>query len=215
MPALFNRTFGTDVQKSQITQIFDAWEGASSQGVPFNLTSVSDNSSFAATIRNLGSAGALKVQDSGGNILLRINDNGTLIAMGTLTTNLNVISSTVTWNASGVTFTAWKLNVTSTASAAASLLLDLQLASVSQFSVTKAGTVSVAAAEATPAGGSTTCRLVFGTTAGFGIYIGSGAPTVSAAKGSLYLRSDGSTTNDRAYIATNSSGTFTALTTAA
>lgn len=48
-----------------------------------------------------------------------------------------------------------------------------------------------------------------------GIYVGSGAPTVSAAKGSLYLRSDGTTTNDRAYINTNGTTTWTALTTVA
>ena len=51
--------------------------------------------------------------------------------------------------------------------------------------------------------------------AGMGIYFGSGAPTVAAAKGSLYLRSDGSGTGDRAYINTNGSTTWTALTTAA
>jgi hypothetical protein len=51
--------------------------------------------------------------------------------------------------------------------------------------------------------------------AGMGIYVGSGAPTVAAAKGSLYLRSDGSGTGDRAYINTNGSTTWTALTTAA
>ena len=51
--------------------------------------------------------------------------------------------------------------------------------------------------------------------AGMGIYMGSGAPTIAAAKGSLYLRSDGSGTGDRAYINTNGSTTWTALTTAA
>lgn len=78
-----------------------------------------------------------------------------------------------------------------------------------------AGSPAVAPGTATPAGGATNIRLVFGTTAGFGIYVGSGAPTVSAAKGSLYLRSDGTTTNDRAYINTNGTTTWTALTTAA
>ena len=75
--------------------------------------------------------------------------------------------------------------------------------------------LAVAANTATPAGGSTSARLVFGTTAGFGIYIGSGAPTVSAAQGSLYLRSNGSGTTDRAYINTNGSTTWTAITTVA
>ena len=53
------------------------------------------------------------------------------------------------------------------------------------------------------------------TAAGMGIYFGSGAPTVAAAKGSLYLRSDGSGVADRAYINTNGSTTWTALSTAA
>jgi len=47
------------------------------------------------------------------------------------------------------------------------------------------------------------------------ICFGSGAPTLSAAKGSLYLRTDGSGVGDRAYIASDAAGTWTALTTAA
>lgn len=81
--------------------------------------------------------------------------------------------------------------------------------------VSVVGTVAVADATATPAGGSTGVRLVFGTTAGFGVYVGSGAPTVSAAQGSLYLRSDGSTTTTRAYINTDGVTTWTAITTVA
>lgn len=76
------------------------------------------------------------------------------------------------------------------------------------------GTVAIASATATPAGGSTSVRLVFGTTAGFGVYVGSGAPTVSAAQGSLYLRSDGSSTSTRAYINSDGSTTWVAVTTA-
>lgn len=68
---------------------------------------------------------------------------------------------------------------------------------------------------ATPAGGSTTARLLFGTTDGFGIYYGSGAPTVSAAQGSIYLRSDGSSTSTRLYVNTTGSTTWTNVTTAA
>ena len=65
------------------------------------------------------------------------------------------------------------------------------------------------------AGGLLTCALQVATSGPL-IYSGSGAPTISAAvKGSLYLRSDGSATNNRAYIATDSAGTWTALTTAA
>lgn len=80
-----------------------------------------------------------------------------------------------------------------------------------------AGVVSVQDSIPTPAGGSATASLIFGSTTGFGIYYGSGAPTVSAAQGSIYLRSDGSSTSTRMYV-NNSSGsgtTWTAVTTAA
>ncbi len=48
-----------------------------------------------------------------------------------------------------------------------------------------------------------------------GIYAGSGAPTFAAKQGSLYLNTAGTTTNDRAYINTTGSTTWTAVTTAA
>ncbi len=47
------------------------------------------------------------------------------------------------------------------------------------------------------------------------ILSGSGAPSFSAQKGSLYLRTDGSGVNDRAYIATDNAGTWTAIVTVA
>jgi len=47
-----------------------------------------------------------------------------------------------TWNAGATVFTGIKLNVTDTASAAGSLLMDLQVGGVSQFSVAKAGRIS-------------------------------------------------------------------------
>ena len=52
----------------------------------------------------------------------------------------------------------------------------------------------------------------FGNT-GIGIYIGSGAPTISAIKGSLYLRTDGSSTSTRLYV-NNGTTTWVAVTTA-
>ena len=48
-----------------------------------------------------------------------------------------------TWNDGGNLFTAIKLDVTDTASDTNSLLMDLRVASVSQFSITKAGNVTV------------------------------------------------------------------------
>lgn len=77
------------------------------------------------------------------------------------------------------------------------------------------GTLRAASLTAIPAGGSTATGLTSTSTANFGIFFGAGVPTLSAAKGSLYLRSDGTTTNDRAYINTDGATTWTALTTVA
>jgi len=56
---------------------------------------------------------------------------------------------TDTWNASGTTFTAIRMNVTATAYAAASKLLDLQTGGVSQFNVDPIGSVTVSNATTT------------------------------------------------------------------
>jgi hypothetical protein len=77
------------------------------------------------------------------------------------------------------------------------------------------GAATILSGTAIPAGGTTGSGYLFSSTSNYGIFFGSGAPTLSAAKGSLYLRSDGSATNNRAYINTDGATTWTALTTAA
>ena len=57
--------------------------------------------------------------------------------------------------------------------------------------------------------------FTFSSATNFGVFFGSGAPTLSAAQGSLYLRSDGSSTSTRAYINTDGGTTWTNLVTAA
>jgi hypothetical protein len=65
------------------------------------------------------------------------------LAAGTISSNQpNIFLQT--WNAAGVTFTGFKVNISDSASAAASLLLDLQIAASSKFSVSKAGVVTAA-----------------------------------------------------------------------
>jgi hypothetical protein len=71
------------------------------------------------------------------------NTNRSLTITGaTVTTSKPVFDLSQTWNAGGVTFTGLKFNVTNTASASGSLLLDLQVGGVSQFSVSSAGVIS-------------------------------------------------------------------------
>ena len=59
-----------------------------------------------------------------------------------VTTSSPVLNLTQTWNAGAVTFTGLKFNATDTASASASLLIDLQVGGSSKFKVDKAGNVT-------------------------------------------------------------------------
>lgn len=65
----------------------------------------------------------------------------------------------------------------------------LGVATGTSLSVT--GNVYAYNATAIPAGGTTGSGYTFSSTANFGMFFGSGAPTLSAAQGSLYVRSDG------------------------
>ena len=76
--------------------------------------------------------------------------------------------------------------------------------------VTSKGTMTPISATAITGGG--VLAITLGSSAP-GIYVGSGAPSASAVKGSLYIRSDGTGVNDRAYINTNGSTTWTPLVT--
>ena len=74
---------------------------------------------------------------------------------------------------------------------------------------------TIQAATAIPAGGTAAVGLNMSSTANFGVYFGSGVPTLSAAQGSLYMRTDGSSTSTRMYVNTNGSTGWTNLVTAA
>lgn len=68
---------------------------------------------------------------------------------------------------------------------------------------------------AIPASGAQSAGILMSSTANFGIFYGSGAPTLTAAKGSIYLRSDGSSTSTRMYVNTDGVNTWTNVTTGA
>jgi len=81
--------------------------------------------------------------------------------------------------------------------------------------VSTVGQLSAQTALAPPASGLATAGILMSSTANFGVFFGSGAPTFSAAKGSIYLRTDGSSTSTRLYVNTNASTTWTNFTSAA
>ena len=84
---------------------------------------------------------------------------------------------------------------------------------MSVTTVAATGNITADSGTAPAAGGMLAFQM--SSTAGLGIYVGSGAPTVSAAKGSLYLRTDGSSGTTRAYINTDGATTWTAINTVA
>ena len=143
---------------------------------------------------------------AGNTKTINIGDGGlagstTTIAIGPVTAS--TAAGTVTFNTATLVAIG---NTSGTALSAAG--------NVTGGNLRTAGAVVAATGQAITAGG-TTAGLEFSSTLDFGVFFGSGVPTISAAKGSLYLRSDGTTTNDRMYVNTNGSTTWTAVITAA
>lgn len=83
---------------------------------------------------------------------------------------------------------------------------------MSVTTVSATGNITADSGTAPAAGGM--AAFLASSTAGLGIYVGSGVPSISAAQGSLYLRTDGSSTSTRAYINTNGTTGWAAITTA-
>jgi hypothetical protein len=94
-----------------------------------------------------GSNQAVQYNSAGANAgdsgLLYDATSGSLTVGGkTVTTSAPVINLSQTWNSAGTTFTGMKLNVTNTASASGSNLLDLQVGGSSRFKVSNAGGIT-------------------------------------------------------------------------
>lgn len=130
----------------------------------------------------------------------------------TYTTDNTLINTVVTWNNGAVAFTGWKLNVTDTASAAGSLLVDLQVGSVSQLNLNKSGGLNVANSigvnAATP---STAGRILAGESifAGTGSFLGFNGRTLlaSSADGVIIISNNAESGFTRAVFGTNNTAT--------
>lgn len=171
---------------------------------------------------------AIAVTSSGTNEGLTVN------AKGTGTVKINSLAGTGAVQIGGAASGANATGITITPAAAASgvavavvssgtnenITLDakgsgtITIGSVSTGAVIISGNAKTVIAGTLTAGGLTTCALQIATS-GPAIYSGSGAPSISAAvKGSLYLRSDGSSSSTRMYVASDAAGTWVAVTTA-
>lgn len=95
--------------------------------------------SFPA-IKRSGAALAFRLADDTADAA--ISSAGITANNGTITADSPILSAQQGWNNAAVTFTGIKLNVVHTASAGASLFLDLQLSGSSKFSVGKFGDIT-------------------------------------------------------------------------
>jgi hypothetical protein len=81
--------------------------------------------------------------------------------------------------------------------------------------ISAVGAATILSGTAIPVGGTAGAGYKMSSTTNLGIFFGSGAPTLNAAQGSLYLRTDGTTTITRMYVNTDGAATWTNVVTSA
>jgi len=158
----------------------------------------------------------LQATGAGSNIPAHIGAKGTspvyLFSNGGLCFAADAVSTPVNYiKARGMATTTLQAQLSTEGTDAN---IDLRILPKGTGGVVANNHVKAGAATAIAAGGSAGIGLLVSSTANFGVFFGSGAPTISAAKGSIYLRSDGSGTADRIYVNTNGTTGWAAITTA-
>ena len=131
-------TYGLALSGSSVT-------GSSTHGIGYSMTGtmntsgVVDGAAFFANITDTASgAGSTLLDLQVGHVSqFSVDKSGNIAGPGVLQIN----NMTQTWTSGATTYTAVKMNVTNTASAAGSLLMDLQIGGVSQLKVNKTGYV--------------------------------------------------------------------------
>jgi hypothetical protein len=175
---------------------------------------------------NINTAGVVSATGNinGGNVLTA-NVNATIHTGTTVNVTGNVTSGNV--NTAGVVSATGNItggnvlgganvNATTHTGATVSVTGNITGGNVLSGAVISAvGAATILSGTAIPVGGTAGAGYKMSSTTNLGIFFGSGAPTLNAAQGSLYLRTDGSTTTTRMYVNTDGASTWTAVTTAA
>lgn len=140
-----------------------------------------------------------------------VSNTGTVY--GGISVSTGNVSLSGTLGVTGATTLSSTLAVTGASTLSSTLAVTGAVTLSSTLGTT--GQISTQTGTAPPAAGATTSGIKVSSTANFGIFWGSGAPTFSAARGSIYLRTDGSSTSTRLYVNTTGSTTWTNFTSAA
>jgi hypothetical protein len=119
--------------------------------------------------------------------------------------------STVTLGTSSTLNSSGLIPQTDNTGSLGTLTGPFRWANIVGVNVAAAAAILSSAGHGTPAGGDGAGISL--SVAAFGVFYGSGAPTMSANQGSLYLRTDGSSTSTRAYINNNGSTSWSPITT--
>jgi hypothetical protein len=171
----------------------------------------------AVTIANGGTA-QIYPSATGGDLAVSSNGTGNIRFLTAVNSyeQLRVSNTTSAVNYVQVTGGVTGNPATVTASAQGSdANVNMRLTPKGTGTLLTATAATILDGTAIPAGGTAGAGYKLSSTANFGIFFGSGAPTLAAAKGSLYMRSDGSSTATRMYINTDGSTTWTNVVTAA
>lgn len=183
---------------------------------------LADDSAYAGLVGSqleiVSATGELRFGAAGDVRLVRDTAAGELAIKNSTTAHLVRVYRTYTdtsnYERLGLQSGAGYFEVASESAGTGTANIDLRLTPKGTGGVTSAASVTAKSGTAIPAGGTAGAGVMVSSTANFGMFFGSGAPSLSAAKGSLYLRSDGTGVADRAYINTNGSTTWTAIATA-
>ncbi len=199
--------------------------GSVTSGVDFSATTFSGNA-FASPGFGIGNTGTIvsgATAVSSGNISLNGITSGSLGLQSNSTATLLTITQPVQIGVIGTT--AGTLNLAGATSGSAQLSSSatggtLQLGAGNltidaSGNLTTTGKSKIGSTTAPVSGGDSTNSYLYGSGSNFGIYFGAGAPTISAAQGSIYLNTTGSSTSTRLYVNTTGSTTWTNFTSAA
>src|SRR5260221_3205208 len=204
--------------------------GSAANGIDFTGTAFS-NTTFASSGFSVGPSGAIQSGNptiSNGQISLNGITSGFMsFSVNALGNTLNAQSSTNSSNIliGNVGTSAGSLTLAGLTSGSAVISCSATAGSLQlgggNLIVDNAGnlftnsSIRVGTSTAPIAGGDVNHAYTMSNTSGFGIYYGSGAPTITAAQGSLYLNTTGATNVTRAYLNTTGSNVWTAINTVA
>ena len=203
--------------------------GLSLSGNVISAINLTANITTTANIQagNLKSSGVMSATANvtGGNILT----GGLISATSTITSTANITGGNIltggvvsaTGNINGGNVNTANVNATihtgTTVSVTGNVTTIGNIAGgniLISAVVSAVGNATILGGTPVPAGGTTGAGYKMSSTTNLGIFFGTGAPSLSAAQGSLYLRTDGSTTNNRLYVNTTGATTWTPVTTA-